>query len=231
MEDERKQGTEDELLDDFPNGSEEKTDNGEETAKERPAPEPEKRQSAEEDEPLRIQLIRLQADFDNYRKRTEAERMQRAKYALEPVLPGILDALDDIERALAHKDHETGEWKKGMEMIHKKLLEYLKSNGLKPIESVGMPFDPCYHEAVSVQPADVEREMVAAEMLRGYMLHDRVIRHARVLVAAPMEDTIQDNSEGDDNSEANEEDGGCGCGDANHSDDARDARGKIAKEE
>ncbi len=140
----------------------------------------------EDEETLRSQLIRLQADFENYRKRTEAERLHASRYALEPVLPDILDVVDDIERALASPGHGGEEWKQGMEMVHRKLLAALGSKGVKPMRPVGQPFDPHHHEAVSAHASeDVQEEIVELEILKGYMLHDRVVRHAKVIVATP----------------------------------------------
>jgi len=177
---------------------EEKGDAEEQAASTVQAPSPE--------EGLKDQLLRLRADFDNYRKRTEAERARLSKYALEPASLNLLDVLDDMERALASPEHGDEEWRRGVNLMHQKLLAALEAEGVKSFESLGQEFDPHYHEAVSASSSpDAEVDEVVDEVQKGYMLHDRVIRHAKVVVVIPPEEKMSEMSEMSEKSEESEE--------------------------
>jgi molecular chaperone GrpE len=131
-------------------------------------------------------LLRKQAEFDNYRKRTERERIQLSEAAAADLLGELLPVLDDLERALKADpgSDATAAFRRGVELIHKQLLEALRKRGVKPIESLGVDFDPHFHQAVSHEPADGRREgEVIEEFSRGYMLGDRLLRPAMVKVA------------------------------------------------
>ena len=131
-------------------------------------------------------LLRKTAEFDNYRKRTERERIQLSEAAAADLLEELLPLVDDMERALkADTGAEAAEAiRKGVELIHKQLLETLRKRGVRPIESLGADFDPHFHMAVSHEPADGRREgEVIEEFRRGYMLGDRLLRPAMVKVA------------------------------------------------
>lgn len=131
--------------------------------------------------------LRLLADFENFRKRSEREREQIGRYALMEPLRAFVEAIDNFERAMAAGgDVET--LKQGLEMTLRGLGESLRRFGVEAIESVGQPFDPVLHEAVSRRddPA-VDVPTVVEEMQRGYRLHDRLVRPAMVLVAVPVE--------------------------------------------
>ncbi len=128
----------------------------------------------------------LRADFDNYRKRTLKEREELLRNAGEKVLLGILPIVDDFERGLAAiKDTDDADAvKQGMELIYNKLLKYLSDNGVKPIESTGQPFDADLHDAIATIPAPTPelKGKVVDTTTRGYMINDKVLRHAKVAV-------------------------------------------------
>lgn len=132
-------------------------------------------------------LLRLQADFDNTRKRLEKEKQDFARFANEGMILELLNILDDLERtvALSQTPHQdVSAFLKGVEMILAHLYELLKKHGVKAIESEGKPFDPHYHEALMQAENDALPEhTVVEEMQKGYMLHDRVIRTAKVSVS------------------------------------------------
>lgn len=130
-------------------------------------------------------LLRKTAEFDNYRKRTDRERQQLADAAAADLLEELLPLVDDMERALkADLGGDASAIHKGVELIHKQLLETLRKRGVKPIESVGADFDPHFHMAVTHEPADGHRDgEVVEEFRRGYMLGERLLRPAMVKVA------------------------------------------------
>ncbi len=131
-------------------------------------------------------LLRKTAEFDNYRKRTERERIQLSEAAAADLLQELLPLVDDMERALkADPGGEATEAiRRGVELIHKQMLETLRKRGVTPFESLGADFDPHVHMAVAHEPADGRREgEVVEEFRRGYMLGDRLLRPAMVKVA------------------------------------------------
>lgn len=130
-------------------------------------------------------LLRLQADYDNFRKRTQKEKEDMAKYAASSLLEKLLPAFDNLERAIASaKQTENLEMLvQGIEMVHRQMLDALKEEGAEPINAVGQPFDPHYHQAVMQEASDqYESGIVMEEFQKGYVLKDRVIRPAMVKV-------------------------------------------------
>ena len=129
-------------------------------------------------------LLRKTAEFDNYRKRVERERRAQADHAVMDLLQELLLVVDDFDRALTVDADEGGSYKKGVELIHAKLHDLLRKQGLRPIESVGADFDPNVHQAVVHETSPEHREgEVIEELRRGYMLGDRLLRPAMVKVA------------------------------------------------
>lgn len=131
-------------------------------------------------------LLRKTAEFDNYRKRIERERQAVTEAAAADLLTELLPLVDDLERALQADPGDAGAtaYRKGVELIHRQLLEILRKRGVKPIEAHGADFDPYYHQAVSHEPSEGRREgEVLEEFRRGYMLGDRLLRPAMVKVA------------------------------------------------
>jgi molecular chaperone GrpE len=134
---------------------------------------------------LQDRLLRTAAEFDNYRKRVERERRELSEYAGADVLTDLLPIVDNLERALqAPSTGESDSYRRGVELILKQMTDLLQRRGVKMIESVGLQFDPRYHEAV-VQEVSAEHPegTVMAELRRGYMLGDRLLRPAAVKVA------------------------------------------------
>ena len=131
-------------------------------------------------------LLRTTAEFDNYRKRIEKERRELTEYIAVDLLQELLPLVDDLERALrAELNNEGAEaYRKGVEIIHKQLLDLLRKRGVTPIVSVGTDFDPHFHQAVlhEVSPEHREGEVIE-EFRRGYMLGDRLLRPSMVKVA------------------------------------------------
>ena len=128
----------------------------------------------------------LMAEFDNFRKRTVKEKSDIIKNASESVLKGLLPIVDDFERGLeasAGQD-DPSSIREGMELIYQKLVKFLASNGVKPIESTGKPFDAEYHEAIAMIPVTDESQkgMVIDTPTKGYTINDKVLRHAKVAV-------------------------------------------------
>jgi len=132
-------------------------------------------------------LLRLQADFDNTRKRLDKEKQDFIKFANEGIIVELLNILDDLERTveLAQSKHQDlPVFLKGVEMILAHLYEMLKEYGVKPIEAEGKLFDPHYHEALmQAENKDVPEHTVLEELQKGYLLNDRIIRTAKVKVS------------------------------------------------
>jgi molecular chaperone GrpE len=134
----------------------------------------------------RAQALRVLADFQNYRRRSEEQRQEIASRAVQSFVAELLPVLDNFERALAaSKDTQSFEsLVAGVEMILRQLRELLERHGVAPIEAVGHPFDPNLHDAVMrVEAPDVEDNTVVEELQRGYTMDGRVIRPAMVKVA------------------------------------------------
>jgi molecular chaperone GrpE len=131
-------------------------------------------------------LLRKTAEFDNFRKRTERERQAVSEAAAADLIAELLPLVDDLERALQADatDDSAKAYRRGVELIHRQLLEVLRKRGVRPIDALGVDFDPYYHQAVSHEPAEGRREgEIIEEFRRGYMLRDRLLRPAMVKVA------------------------------------------------
>ncbi len=132
-------------------------------------------------------ILRLQADFDNTRKRLEREKNDFVKFANEGLVLELLNILDDLERTIElsqSKHQDLPAFLKGVEMILAHLYELLKEHGLKPIEAQGKPFDPHFHEALmQVENKELPEHTIVEELQKGYLLNDRVIRTAKVKVS------------------------------------------------
>jgi len=129
-------------------------------------------------------LLRLTAEFDNYKKRMAREKADFMRYANENLVKDLLESVDNLERALSHEAENGSEGlAEGLRLTLKMLLETLARHGVKPVEAIGQPFDPNFHEAVSQTGVDhVDNNHVIEEYQRGYLLHDRLLRPAMVLV-------------------------------------------------
>ncbi len=126
---------------------------------------------------------RSAADFQNYRRRVDAEKAETYQLAVGSIIKRYLPVLDDMERAMESRPADLA-WANGIELIYRKLQTILETEGIKRIEAEGQKFDPNFHEAISQEPAEgVESGTVLAVIRNGYMLGDRVIRPAMVRVA------------------------------------------------
>ena len=131
-------------------------------------------------------LQRLQAEFDNYRKRTNREKEEFARYASEGVVASLLPILDNFERAIAAAQNtkDLASFAQGVEMIYKQMLNTLAKEGLQPIEAMGQPFDPNIHEAVmQVDSEEYPENTVVEELRKGYYLKDKLLRPSMVKVS------------------------------------------------
>ncbi|HSB10671.1 MAG TPA: nucleotide exchange factor GrpE [Blastocatellia bacterium] len=137
------------------------------------------------------QLLRRQAEFENYRKRVERERGQLYQRGRDDVLVQFLPVVDNFERALSSLETSEGDaeaLRHGVELIHKQFKDALSKFGLEPVESVGQTFDPHLHEAVTTEATDKHKEnTVIEEFQRGYKIGDRLLRPAKVKVASSPE--------------------------------------------
>jgi molecular chaperone GrpE len=132
-------------------------------------------------------LKRLAAEFDNYKKRAAREQAALSTRAAERLVKELLPIVDDLERALmAAEQHEEAELEEGVRLVHRQLAAVLEREGLAEIEVDGK-FDPHVHEALLSQPSEAEAGSVIEVLQKGYRLGDRVLRPARVVVAAPKE--------------------------------------------
>jgi len=134
---------------------------------------------------LQDRLLRTAAEFDNYRKRVERERREQLDAMTSDALADLLPIIDNLERALqAPAGGDIGSFRKGVELIHQQMTELLRKRGVKPIQTEGADFDPRFHQAVIHEASPDHREgEVIAELQRGYMLGDRLLRPAMVKVA------------------------------------------------
>lgn len=129
-------------------------------------------------------LARLQAEFDNARKRAVREQQEFRDFAAADVIKGLLPALDSFERALRTSSGDKTEFRNGVELIYRQLQDALQKAGVLPIASIGQPFDPRFHEAIEmVDTTDVPDHHVIDELQRGYKFKDRLLRPAMVRVA------------------------------------------------
>jgi molecular chaperone GrpE len=143
------------------------------------------RELQREKEVLQDRLLRTAAEFDNYRKRMDRERKDLSDYATSEMLLELLPIVDNFERALqAPAGAEPDAFRKGIELIHKQMLDLLRKRGVTPIEALGAEFDPNFHQAVIQEASEQHREgEVMQELQRGYMLNERLLRPAMVKVA------------------------------------------------
>jgi molecular chaperone GrpE len=165
--------------------SEEQVEQQDERVEEEQQPEP----------PQDDRLLRLAADFENYKKRAARERQEYVALANERLIGELLPILDDLERALsAAEQHEEAQLEEGVRLVHRALGALLERHGVSAIETDGK-FDPHVHEALLSQPSEAEEGSVLDVVQKGYKLGDRVVRPARVVVAGPA--AAEEESEGD----------------------------------
>ncbi len=139
-----------------------------------------------ESEEYQQRLLRTQADFDNFRRRTVKEKEELGKYASAKLITELLPVIDNFERALSSAGESTdaSSYTKGVEMIFRQLEGVLKAEGLTPMEAEGQPFNPEFHQAIMQVESDEHEEGVVVEVVqKGYLLKDKVLRPAMVKVS------------------------------------------------
>lgn len=136
---------------------------------------------------LNDSYLRLNAEFDNYRKRTLKEKAELLKSGSERVLIDVIAVVDDFERALDNisKTEDIEAVKEGVDLIYTKFVNFLTKQGVTEIETIGQPFDTDKHEAITTIPAQNEedKDKIVDSIQKGYMLGDKVIRYPKVIVA------------------------------------------------
>ena len=133
---------------------------------------------------LNERIVRLTADFDNFRKRAQREKDEARQFANQGLLEKLLPVLDNFEMALTAVKDADPSVRDGVQMILDQLLGVLKESGVEPVDAMGQPFDPNLHEALSQEETtEVEEGTVVQQVQRGYKLNDRLVRPARVVVA------------------------------------------------
>ena len=127
-------------------------------------------------------LKRVQADYENYRKRVERDMKEWKKYAAKDLVIRLLPILDSFELALLHMDKKD-EHVKGIEIIYSQLCSLLEQEGIRALDCIGKRFDPTQHEALLTQEHEGEEDIVLEELQKGYLMHDQVIRPAKVTIS------------------------------------------------
>ena len=142
-------------------------------------------------EATKDQLMRVAAEFDNYKKRMERERSKLLKYAGENILRDLLPTLDNLDRAIEQGGAEAQDQGKklesmlqGLELTRKGLVATLERFGVEPLNAVGMTFNPDEHDALTMEVSEIPANHVAREFAKGYRFKDRVLRHAQVVVSS-----------------------------------------------
>lgn len=155
-------------------------------------------QAQEEVKVAQDQYLRTLADMDNLRKRTQREKEELAKFANENILRDILPVVDNLERALEHAEqaHSSEGLLEGVQMTLEQFSQVMKKFGVEPVDSIGRPFDPALHQAMGqVETAEYPSNSVAQEMQKGYVLNERLLRPAMVMIAkAPEVPATEENS-------------------------------------
>ena len=162
------------------------TEKSEDAGKKEKAPEKKKDPKDEKIDELNDKLRRSMAEFDNYRKRTDKEKSAMYEIGAKDVIEKILPIVDNFERGLntIPEDAKGTAFAEGMEKIYKQFVKTLDDLGVKPIEAVGKPFDPNFHNAVMhVEDENRGENVVAAELQKGYTYKESIVRHSMVQVA------------------------------------------------
>jgi molecular chaperone GrpE len=144
-------------------------------------------------------FLRASAELENYKKRTQKEMADFRKYANASLVKELLGVVDNLERAIesSNESNEKGQLSEGLNLTLKELLKIFEKFHACPIEALGKPFDPCYHQAMMQQEtSDQPENVVLNELQKGYMIHDRLLRPAMVVVSkSPAGTDSDDNNE------------------------------------
>ena len=142
------------------------------------------KEAQEQIDELSERVIRLTADYDNYRKRAQRDKAEVRQFANQGILEKLLPVLDNFEMAIVAVKDADSSVRDGVQMIYDQLLSVLKAEGVEPIDAVGERFDPNIHEAISQEESEeAEEGEVIRQIQRGFSLNDRLVRPARVVVA------------------------------------------------
>jgi molecular chaperone GrpE len=168
-----------------------------------PEPDPEEKVAAQaaELEQAQDRLVRLQAEFENFRRRSLKERQESLQYGHQNLVKDLLATVDNLERAIAHSAEDAAASMEsvlqGVELVQSDLLGALGKHGVRVVEPIKESFDPAFHEAMGQVPdASVEANSVVQVLQKGYLINDRMLRPARVLVARePREDEAESAAE------------------------------------
>lgn len=142
-----------------------------------------KKELEAEIEELKDQLLRKNADFENYKKQLTREKTNFIVYANEKLITDLLTTMDNLERAVKEIRKKEPESAQGIEMICQEFMKVLEGNGLKKINALGVKLDPYYHEVFMQEPSDEPEDTIIEELQPGYMLNLKVIRHSKVKVS------------------------------------------------
>lgn len=142
-------------------------------------------ENAQQADEWKDKYVRLYADFDNYKKRSQKETLSSYNNGLSSAVEQILPIVDNFNRAIAAIDENAkNEFSQGVEMIYKQLVDTLKNMGVEPIEAIGKQFDPNFHDAVMhIDDENYGENEIVEEFVKGYMIKDKVLRHSVVKVA------------------------------------------------
>lgn len=144
-------------------------------------------------------LKRLQAEFDNFRKRTQKERIELKNFLVRDIITRLLDVIGNMERALRAESEDLDSYKAGVQMVYQQFTGILGDFGLQKIETIGKPFDPRFHEAVSqMESEEHEPGTILMEITPGYQINDLVIQAPRVQVAAAVQKKVQESETQED---------------------------------
>lgn len=143
-------------------------------------------QLQQENQALREKALRAIAELENFRRRSQQEVQSTIQYANERLLRELLPVVDDINRSVeaGNQSKDFDSFFQGVAMVRDKVMRLLESQGVKPIQAVGAPFDIAQHDALLRQPSEAPEDTVVGEIETGYTYGDRVLRHAKVIVSA-----------------------------------------------
>jgi len=141
---------------------------------------------AKEEEPLQLQLLRMKADFDNFRKRQVRERVEWITRANEDLFLEMLPVIDHFEMGLkSAEEHQTdNSVTEGFTLVYNQLIDLLNKSNVTPIETTGQTFDPHHHEALTHMPSEEPAETIVQEIRRGYLIGEKLLRAAQVVVSS-----------------------------------------------
>jgi len=145
----------------------------------------------------RDRMLRIAADFENYKKRSRREQQDAVRRAEDKLVTEFLPVLDNLERGLTHAEGENGGLLEGMRMVHRQFLSLLEKYEIKPFESIGLPFDPERHEALQQIHSEAPAGTIAQQLQRGYLRGERLVRPALVVVSLGPAATGAQGGEGD----------------------------------